>query len=223
MKCPHCIVEVDSQFKENYIGDDSDGYWSFFQMKCPNPECGRFIIELAMGTPFKYPTSPIINGLGEIKYRIFVNPIASTRKPVPQEVDQIFAKDYKEACLILSFSPKASAALSRRCLQNVLREKASIKNSDLSKEIQEVIDRKLLPSYLLDDIDALRNIGNFAAHPIKSTSTGEIVEVETGEAEWLLEVLELLFDFYFVQPGKSKKKREALNIKLDDAGKPSMK
>jgi len=222
MKCPHCTVEVDSQFKENYIGDDSDGYWSFFQMKCPNPECNRIILELAKGE-----NCTLIPGeleiIQDIKYRIFVNPIASARKPVPQEVDQIFAKDYKEACLILSFSPKASAALSRRCLQNVLREKANIKNSNLSKEIQEVIDRKLLPSYLLDDIDAVRNIGNFGAHPIKSTSTGEIVEVETGEAEWLLEVLELLFDFYFVQPEKSKKKREALNIKLDDAGKPSMK
>ena len=66
-------------------------------------------------------------------------------------------------------------------------------------------------------------IGNFAAHPIKSNSTGEIVEVEIGEAEWLLDVLELLFDFYFVQPAITKAKREALNQKLLDAGKPPMK
>jgi hypothetical protein len=29
----------------------------------------------------------------------------------------------------------------------------------------------------------VRTIGNFAAHPIKSTSTGTIVDVEPGEAE----------------------------------------
>jgi hypothetical protein len=33
-------------------------------------------------------------------------------------------------------------------------------------------------------LDAIRTIGNFAAHPIKSTSSGEIVDVEPGEAEW---------------------------------------
>jgi len=69
----------------------------------------------------------------------------------------------------------------------------------------------------------VRQIGNFAAHPIKSTSSGEIVDVEPGEAEWNLDVLEGLFDFYFVGPAESKKKREALDKKLKDAGKPSLK
>jgi hypothetical protein len=44
-----------------------------------------------------------------------------------------------------------------------------------------------------------------------------------GEAEWLLDVLEGLFDFYFVQPALLKAKRDALNKKLKDAGKPAMK
>jgi hypothetical protein len=34
---------------------------------------------------------------------------------------------------------------------------------------------------------------------IKKTATGQIGEVEQGEAEWLIEVLESLFDFSFVQ------------------------
>jgi hypothetical protein len=37
----------------------------------------------------------------------------------------------------------------------------------------------------MESIDAVRNIGNFAAHPQKSTATGEILEVEFGESEWL--------------------------------------
>ena len=108
-------------------------------------------------------------------------------------------------------------------MQNILREKAGVKHSDLSKEIQQVIDNNTLPSHLAESIDAIRNIGNFAAHPIKSSSTGEIVEVEVGEAEWILDVLESLFDFYFVQPAILKAKRDALNKKLSDAGKPPMK
>ena len=51
----------------------------------------------------------------------------------------------------------------------------------------------------------------------------EVVEVEPGEAEWNLDVLEGLFDFCFVQPTLMKKKREALNNKLAKAGKPPMK
>jgi hypothetical protein len=152
-----------------------------------------------------------------------VLPPGASRPSAPPEVDKAFAVDYDEACLILPFSPKASAALSRRCLQNVLREKANVKKGDLAGEIQQVIASNALPTYLSESIDAVRNIGNFAAHPIKSTSTGEIVDVEPEEAEWLLDVLETLFDFYFVQPALLKAKRDALNAKLGDIGKPPMK
>jgi hypothetical protein len=104
-----------------------------------------------------------------------------------------------------------------------LREKARVKRKDLAKEIQEVIDSGKLPSHLAESIDAIRNIGNFAAHPIKSTSTGEIVDVVPGEADWNLDVLDGLFDFYFVQPAILAKKRDALNTKLASAGKPPVK
>ena len=68
----------------------------------------------------------------------------------------------------------------------------------------------------------MRNIGNFAAHEIKSKITGAIVDVEAGEAEWNLDVLESLFDFYFVEPGKTAKRKAELNKKLKEAGKPEI-
>ncbi len=102
----------------------------------------------------------------------------------------------------------------------MLRDKG-IKPGDLSKEIDEAM--KTLPSYLAESIDAIRHIGNFAAHPNKSTSTGQIVDVEAGEAEWSLDVLEDLFDFYYVQPAVVQRKRDDLNKKLTDLGKTSLK
>jgi hypothetical protein len=120
-------------------------------------------------------------------------------------------------------SPKASAALSRRCLQHLLRAIAGVKHGDLAREIQEVLDGGKLPSQLAESIDAVRNIGNFAAHPVKSGHSGEVVAVEPGEAEWNLDVLEGLFDFYYVQPEVLKKKRAALDKKLAESGKPPMK
>ncbi|OQB31609.1 MAG: hypothetical protein BWY08_00399 [Bacteroidetes bacterium ADurb.Bin174] len=223
MKCPHCLVEINPNFSETFLYGDKESFWSIFTMNCPNSNCGKMIIDLASGEPYRDTRNQPWNGLKSIKFRQTIRPFASGRSPVPPEVDELFAKDYNEACLILTFSPKASAALSRRCLQNVLREKAGVKKSDLSNEIQQIIDSKLLPSYLSKSIDAIRNIGNFAAHPLKSTSTGEIIDVEIGEAEWLLDVLEALFDFYFVQPSILKTKRDALDKKLADIGKPPMK
>jgi hypothetical protein len=152
-----------------------------------------------------------------------VYPKAVSRSPIPPEIPAEFAADYREACLVLPDSEKASAALSRRCLQHLLHEKVGVKKGDLASEIQQVLDCKQLPGHLADDLDAIRNIGNFSAHPIKTTSTGTIVEVEPKEAEWLLNLLEGLFDFYFVQPARSQARRDALNAKLQDAGKPPMK
>ena len=47
--------------------------------------------------------------------------------------------------------------------------------------------------------------------------------MEPGEAEWNLNVLDMLFDHYFVQPALLQKKKDALNKKLQEAGKPPMK
>jgi hypothetical protein len=152
-----------------------------------------------------------------------VRPKGVARAPVPPEVPAEIAKDYKEACLVLTESPKASAALGRRCLQHLLRTAAGVKPGDLSSEIQQVLESKSLPTSIAENVDAVRNIGNFAAHPNKSTTTGEVLPVEPEEAEWTLDVLESLFDVYYVQPALARAKRDALNKKLQDAKKPPMK
>jgi hypothetical protein len=162
-------------------------------------------------------------GFGNVEWEKLVWPKGTNRPPVPPEVPKEIAEDYTEACLVLADSPKASAALSRRCLQHLLRNKASVKPGDLADEIQQVIESRQLPSHLTEAVDAVRNIGNFAAHPLKSKSSGELVPVEPGEAEWTLDVLESIFDFYFVQPEVLKRRKEALNKKLEDAGKPKVK
>jgi hypothetical protein len=41
--------------------------------------------------------------------------------------------------------------------------------------------------------------------------------------EWLLDTLEGLFDFYFTAPAALQRKKDGLNRKLIDAGKPPMK
>jgi hypothetical protein len=57
----------------------------------------------------------------------------------------------------------------------------------------------------------------------RNEASGEIVDVEPGEAEWTLDVLEGLFDFFIVQPKRLAAKKAALNVKLAGLGKPGMK
>ena len=62
-------------------------------------------------------------------------------------------------------SPKSSAALCRRCLQHVLTDTGLSTKKDLAPQIDEAIPK--LPSYVGEQIDLVRNLGNFAAHPQK--------------------------------------------------------
>ena len=214
MKCPHCLVEFHDEWSEVYLDKDCKGMWFARHTQCPACEKDTIVLDRR-----------IVDACHEVftqdTYQVW--PKGITRAALPSEVPEDFTADYKEACLVLADSPKASAALSRRCLQHLLRGKAGVTPGNLADEIQQVLDSKDLPSHLAEAIDSVRNIGNFAAHPGKSEKTGEIVEVEPGEAEWSLDTLEALFDFYFVQPARLEAKRDALNKRLEESGQPPMK
>lgn len=218
MKCPHCQTEFHDTSRSSDLGFDIEAYWFLETQTCPS--CSRFVIQLSAK---KIESMPGNRWPGIEIARYYVRPRTPSRPSPAADVPPEFAKDYIEASLVLSDSPKASAALGRRCLQHILREKAGVKKGDLAKEIDEAIASGKLPTHLSEAIDAVRNIGNFAAHPVKSTATGEVLPVEPGEAEWILDVLDGLFDFYFVQPALLTRKRSALNAKLADAKKPPLK
>jgi hypothetical protein len=219
IQCSHCAVTFRSSVFISYLGRDSESHWAVEKLPCP--ACEKFNLFLVDTAVYLDAPTPYVEE--NVKNRRLIRPHGTNRAPVPSQAPLQYALDYVEACLVLDDSPKASAALSRRCLQNILREEEKTKAKDLAPQIEEVLQKNKLPSHIATVIDAVRNLGNFAAHPLKSQSTGQIVEVQPGEAEWNLEVLEALFDFYFVQPAKTSERIAALNAKLGDAGKPVIK
>ena len=221
MKCPHCQTEFHDSPRNIDLGYDPDGLWYLEVQECA--ACHRLVLTLLSKEALSLSLTGGGYYPGKDKTRYLVRPKVANRPAPSKEVPEEFAADYREASLVLADSPKSSAALSRRCLQHILREKAGVKKADLAKEIDEVISSGKLPSHLSEAIDGIRNIGNFAAHPIKATASGEVLPVEPGEAEWTLDVLEGLFDFYFVQPALLTAKRAALTAKLASAGKPPVK
>jgi hypothetical protein len=207
MKCRHCLVEFHDNWDHLKLLNDKDGTFWIGHTTCP--ACKRLHVAYTRGDLWDDHT--------------ILYPRSVSREPLDPAVPVEFEADYVEACNVLELSPKASAALSRRIMQHVLREYAKVKASNLDKEIQAVLDAKMVPTHIAGSLDAVRTAGNFAAHTTKSTSSGEIVDVEPGEAEWNLDTIEALFDFYFVQPAKTTAKRAALNEKLTSAGKPVLK
>jgi hypothetical protein len=155
-----------------------------------------------------------------------VYPQGSSRGPVSLDVPKPIATDYNEAATVLPYSPKASAALSRRCLQAILRQ-AGYTQKDLAVQIDAVLNetdaRKALPTGVHTMLDAIRNFGNFSAHPITDQTTLQIIDVEDHEAEYCLDILDALFDHYYVRPEEAKRRRAALDAKLSAAGKPPSK
>ena len=209
MKCHHCGVWFHDMVRVTRLDEDGGGTWGALTRKCSS--CSRLMIALAR-IEYVGPNSQAVSP------EIPVWPRTTRRDPVPAEVPTEIAKDYGEACLVLTDSLRASAALSRRCLQHILREKAGGKRRNLAEEI-EVAKVAGLPSHIADVLDEVRTVGNFAAHPEKDERTGEIVSVGPMEADHNLDVIEALFDHFFVQPAKTKERRDALNRKLVAAGK----
>jgi len=155
-----------------------------------------------------------------------VHPVGSNRGPAPREVPKSIAADYLEACQVLPTSAKASAALSRRCLQAMLHAHG-YKDKDLAKEVQRLLDEKdpanILPRPIHGTVDVIRNFGNFSAHPINDITSLQVIDVEPQEAEWCLEILEALFEHFYVGPAAAAAKKKALDAKLKSAGKPPSK
>lgn len=202
-----------------YPFKDDDKYGLGYDVVCDHcPECEEFIVVYRLG---RY-SEKAFGQLAEVQKEDLLYPKRITRTLAPEVPDR-YRNDFIEACATLPVSPKASAALSRRLLQDIFHNQYGIQERSLQQEISKFIDLKDVPSYLATAVDAVRNVGNFAAHPSKDSNTGEVVDVEPGEAEWLLEVLEALFDFTFIQPKRLEERKQALNNKLDALGKPPMK
>ena len=222
--CPHCNVHVRFEAVQINDGDNNAGGIRFTTPKgiafdvisAGCPACGQVILVARNTGPSRLTTAR------HEKLNLLLWPDPGAR-PVPKEVETeapTLAADFREATSVLPKSKKASAALARRCLQFILRERGGTKSKDLAGQIREVITT--LPPGLGNNVDAIRHVGNFAAHPMKSSNSGAIADVEEEEAEWLLSILEELFDYYYVKPAQNSDRRESLNQKLKDLGKPTL-
>ena len=150
--------------------------------KCPNDNC-RKLTAVAQG----------VNGYLD-NASVLIHP-QMIYKHFPAYVPEAIRSDYEEARLIQNRSPKASATLARRCLQGMIRDFWGITGkANLYQEIDAIKDK--IPAAQWSAIDALRKVGNIGAHMEKDVNV--IIDVEPGEADKLLRLIELLVDKWYV-------------------------
>ncbi len=218
MQCPNCRVEChyrEDEWREAYSVDNLKRKLHIVSLTlCPS--CSHPIVEIAERDLVG---GPVFN-------RKTIYPILPEMIQIDPAVPETQRNDFLEAGYVLDISPKASAALSRRILQSVLKEQGYT-SRDLAKQIIAVLNEpdpdKRLPLATRNTIDAVRNFGNFSAHQQQDPITSEVIDVEPEEARWCLEIVLALFEHYYARPAADAKKLDDLNLKLGLAGKSPAK
>ena len=196
--CPFCnrgatITNNNHTVQYSTFGDgNKDGTLAviFEATTCPNAACREYEVSLSI-----HKTQDTLNGrtTGTRLYQWQLRP-ASNAKPFPDYIPKPLLDDYAEACLIRDLSPKASATLSRRCLQGIIRDFWGIQKNRLVDEINELqpkVDRATWEA-----IDAVRSIGNIGAHMEKDINL--VIDVEPEEAQLLIGLIEILLNDWYV-------------------------
>jgi hypothetical protein len=232
--CPFCnrpqvVTEGQSEIELHSLGVATQKYKEpgllVNAVACANPECREITL-----TVHFVETTQVIAGhgyrrqlLGNFRESFPLRPSHSS-KPQPDYIPAPLREDYLEACKVRDLSPKSSATLARRCLQGMIRNFCGIAKGRLIDEIRtlrELSDAGNAPKGVepetVEAIDHVRSIGNIGAHMEKDINT--IVDVDPGEAQALIELIELLFDEWYVARRKREEKlAKVKEIKLQKEG-----
>jgi hypothetical protein len=159
---------------------------------CPNKSCKEYTISASLFKVTRFNvTLAELKGLPILQWMLKPQ---SNARVFPSYIPSAILTDYKEACLIKDLSPKASATLSRRCLQGIIRDFWEIKKDKLIQEINELKGK--IDSETWDAIDAVRSIGNIGAHMEKDINL--IINVDPQEASLLIGLIEILFRDWYI-------------------------
>lgn len=201
-QCPYCghhSTITDRNFHSQQHGlsiENAHGPKVLFTyyIVCPNEECNEYVLTAVLndskhgwheGTIQHYDIEETQ------RWRLIPNSYA---KVFPEYIPLAIRQDYEEACAIQELSPKASATLSRRCLQGMIRDYWKVTKPRLVDEIEAVKDR--VDPLTWSSIDAVRKVGNIGAHMEKDINM--IVDVEPNEAGLLINLIEILVKDWYV-------------------------
>jgi len=225
--CPYCsqnatITESNISSESHFFNEgnkDKDLVVITTVVVCPNEKCKEYTIQAQLyKAKFERSISTDLQPTGFPILTWMLKP-QSNAKPFPSYIPTVIRNDYKEACLILDLSPKASATLSRRCLQGIIRDFWGIAKKNLFEEINAL--KGNIESDTWDAIDAVRSIGNIGAHMEKDINL--IIDVEPKEASLLVGLIEILFRDWYISRHERQQHLKAIVKAAEDKKKVKSK
>lgn len=169
---------------------------------CPNPRCGQFSLSASLHT-LEVSGKRAYTGK-HLKTWTLVPPSQARSFPValPQQVSE----DYREACLTLELSPKVAAALSRRCLSEILRDFWRVQPGGLNDEFRQI--KGTADPLTWEAIESVRRSGMIGAR--MENEGGEIQDADPGEAKLLIGLIETLIQDWYVARDERRKRLEKI-------------
>jgi hypothetical protein len=209
--CPFCnqpttITKPNHEVGYNNVDlptKDGPKQIKYLFVACPNPNCKRLVLTVALYEATFANSSYYVTGKLLKEWKLIPS---ATAKPFPDYIPPPILADYNEACEIRDLSPKASATLCRRCLQGMIRDFWGIAKPKLKQEIDALKDQ--LDADTWHAIDAVREIGNVGAH--MENDVNLIIDVDPGEAQLLIELIETLFESWYIDRNEKQTRNAAL-------------
>jgi hypothetical protein len=213
MTCPYCGVtyplfkgtkqcnnytEKDYYFNFDafglaYTGIYPDAY-KLRMTRCPSEDCKKIVITLDHITNVKSLSKDQTVDNSNLVHQIMPKCIT---KAFPDYVPQHILADYREASSIIDLSPKGSAVLSRRCIDEIITDcfKQTKTKDTLDAKINAIENE--ISTNLHRALKSLKAIGNIGAHLKIQSNT--ILEVTKEEAQAFLWFIEYIIDEWYVQ------------------------
>ncbi len=213
--CPYCnqpVTVLNTNVCRDAVNRATSGISGGVQAEtifvtCPNEKCMRyslFVVLYQLGN----------NGVRQKRLNSWQLIPASSAKHFPDYIPRQILEDYEQACLIRDLSPKASATLSRRCIQGMIRDYWGVIKDSLFDEINGIKDKVQPKTW--DAIDAVRGVGNIGAHMEKDVNV--IIDVEPNEAQLLLTLIETLVEDWYISRHSREVNADSLILLAKDKG-----
>src|SRR6266446_2414559 len=167
---------------------------------CANNACRKMTLVASLHTRHYSNSGNMVLGDKIMEWQLLPE---SSAMPLPDYIPEPIRDDYTQACRIRDLSPKASATMSRRCLQGMIRDFCGISGRRLIDEIdalRDQVDNGKAPLGVQPDsvtaIDHVRGIGNIGAH--MEADINVIIDVDPDEAQQLIVLIELLCEEWYI-------------------------
>jgi hypothetical protein len=186
---------------------------------CPRPRCQQATIL------YRQERLTFYHGNSQNDHEVIqeqvIFPTTNNRADLSEEVPKSLRELYLEASSIEHISPNGSAFLTRRILEQTLRQHFKKPRAKLSDSIEEFIAKETASADLHRMMHDIREFGNIAGHPAQDQD-GDWTSVDINEATYTLDVVAEVLDHIFVKPAHRLEMRQRWESKKRGE-KPSVK